>query len=94
VLEKEALQFLAFEREPPRKYARCESWKGENSRGEEIEVGRIRQAAALRPLTEKIERSASNQQGDREMDQHHVLGVLCQDGVVDIEGIQAHRLLI
>ena len=68
-----------------------ENRNSRNRRHEQVVVGCVRQATALRPLRDKVERHRSDEQRDWKMDQHDMLCVLGQEYRLEVERIYHRR---
>jgi hypothetical protein len=88
VQQQDALQFLAFELKLPCQDARDDDWERRNGRPKQVVVSRIPQSAPLRPESTQVERDRRNEQRNRKMNQHDVLGVLGEYRRLEIKWIQ------
>jgi hypothetical protein len=88
VQQQDALQFLAFELKLPCQDARDDDWERHNGRTKQVVVSRIPHSAPLRPEGTQVERDCRNEQRNRKMNQHNVLGVLGEYRRLEIKWIQ------
>jgi hypothetical protein len=79
---------LAFKLPLPGKYPGHQDRNSCERGEEEIAVSRGSQQTLLAPLGEKIKRYASDEQRDREVNQYHVLHMLCENYRFQVKGMQ------
>src|SRR6266581_1718116 len=86
--KEDAFEPLPFELPLPRENAADEHWQGRERRHKEIPEGRRCQRTPFRPLRHKIKSHSRDKQGDREMNQDHVLRVFRKQRRLEVEGLQ------
>src|ERR1700731_1558990 len=86
--QKDALQFLALEFPLPRENSGGYHGNGCDRCDEQVVVGRRSQQGLLPPLRKKIKEDADDKERDREVDQHHVLRMLCEKYCFYVERMQ------
>jgi len=86
--QKDAFQFLTLEFPLPRENAGACHGYGCDRRDEQVVVGCRSQQALLLLLRKKIKEHADDKQRDREVDQHDVLRMLCENHSFYVERMQ------
>jgi hypothetical protein len=85
--EQDTLQLLALKLKLPRQKARDNDRHGTDSGRQKVVIGDDGQAAAPGALREEVKQHANGKQGDGEMDQCNVLGVLGEENCFGVEWI-------
>ncbi len=91
--QENAFEPLPFELPLPRENSGDQNGHRDDCRSQQIAIGCRGQDLALRPLRHKIKRHARDKQGDRKMNQDHVLCVFREQRRFDVEGMQDLSLL-
>ena len=87
VLQEDALDFLSLELEVPRENAGNEHGESRKRSPNEVVVGRVCQAATLRPLRDQIECDRGKEERDGKVDENDMLRVLCKEYGLNVEGM-------
>src|SRR5713226_2792898 len=86
--QEDALEPLPFQLPLPGEHSGNQHRHRDHRRSQKIAVSCRSQNLPLRPLRQEIKRHARNKQGDRKMNQHHVLRVFGQQRRFDVEWMQ------
>ena len=86
--QEEAFEPLPFELPLPGENAGNQYRHHDNRRSQQITISCCGQKLPFRPLREKIKGHPRDKQGDRKMNQHHVLRVFRKQRRFDVERMQ------
>src|SRR5258708_7398739 len=86
--QQNPFELLPLELKMPGQESRCHHWQGGKRRHQQIVVSRLRQFLSPSPSIGKAKGHSRKEQRHREVHQHHVLRVLCQQHRSGVNGFR------